>query len=345
MRAANGRVQPYRVRHWSIGNEIWGNFQVGHVDAETYARRCVEFARAMREVDDGLHLTAVGHVRNLLGRWNQRVADVAGASVDAIAIHSYTLNPMILTEEPDPEEKYLAIVAGPETVDAVLDESIAVIDAHWPGQKAEISYDEYGVREDLRITTPWKEVYTLRDGLCIAGIIQSMQQRAGRVRIGAQFGFANRLGLIDVEADSITETPCYQAFALLATNSGPLAVASNCRSESFGTSGLGTEPPHRDVPWLRVAATASRDRDRVWISVINRHPARAISAAVDIAGDWSPSARVSVLGGDGPDARNAAGAVPAVRLSRTDCDLERDDRGFARQFEPHSLTVLEISRA
>ncbi len=345
MRAANGRAQPYRVRHWSIGNEIWGNFQVGHVDAETYARRCVEFARAMRAVDDGLHLTAVGHVRNVLGRWNERVSEIAGASVDAIAIHSYTLNPMILPAEPDPEEKYLAIVAGPETVDAVLDESIAVIDAHWAGQKAEISYDEYGVREDLRTATPWKEVYTLRDGLCIAGIIQSMQQRAGRVRIGAQFGFANRLGLIDVEPDSITETPCFQAFALLATNSGPLAVASDCRSESFGTPGLGTEPPQQGVPWLRVAATASRDRDRVWISVINRHPGRAISATIDIAGDWSPSARVSVLGGDGPNARNAVGAVPAVRLSRSDCDLEQDDRGIARQFEPHSLTVLELSRA
>ena len=344
MRAANGREQPYRVRYWSIGNEIWGNFQVGHVDAETYARRCVEFARAMRAVDDGLHLTAVGHVRNLLGRWNERVAEIAGAYVDAIAIHSYTLNPAILSAEPEPEGKYLAIVSGPETVDRVLDDSIAVIDKHWSGASAEISFDEYGVREDLRTTTPWKEVYTLRDGLCIAGIIQSMQQRAARVRIGAQFGFANRLGLIDVEADSITETPCFQAFALLATESGPLAVASSCRSASFSTPGLGTEPPHREVPWLRVAATASEDRGRVWVSVINRHPDQAISAAIEIAGDWHPRARISVLGGDGPLARNAVGAVPAVRLSHSDCELDICDQGFTYLFEPHSLTVLELSR-
>lgn len=345
MRAANGRAQPYRVRHWSIGNEIWGNFQVGHVDAETYARRCVEFARAMRAVDESLHLTAVGHVRNVLGRWNERVADIAGASVDAIAIHHYTLNPVVLPAEPDPEEKYLSIVAGPETVDRMLDDSIAVIDEHWSGAEAEISYDEYGVREDLRTTNPWKEVYTLRDGLCIAGIIQSMQQRAARVRIGAQFAFANRLGLIDVEADSIAETPCFQAFALLATESGPLAVASSCRSESFDTTGLGTEPPQRDVPWLRVAATASDDRDRVWISVINRHPDQPIAAAIDVAGDWQPRVRVSVLGGDGPNARNAVGAAPAVRLSRTDRELAEGDRGFGHLFEPHSLTVLKLSRA
>ncbi len=347
MRAANGRAEPYRVRHWSIGNEIWGNFQVGHVDAETYARRCVEFARAMRAVDPRLHLTAVGHVRNVLGRWNERVAEIAGASVDAVAIHSYTLNPMILPAEPGPKEKYLAIVAGPETVDGVLDDSIAVIDAHWGGDGAEIAYDEYGVREDLRTTTPWKETYTLRDGLCIAGIIQSMQRRAGRVRIGAQFGFANRLGLIDVEADSIAETPCYQAFALLANNSGPLAIASECRSESFSTRGLGTEPPQRDVPWLRVNATASRDRDRVFLSVVNRHPEQAILAAIEFAGDWRPlaRARVSVLGGDGPTARNAPGAVPGVTLARADCELEADEEGFAHLFEPHSVTVLELTRA
>lgn len=346
MRAANGRAHPYRVRHWSIGNEIWGNFQVGHVDAETYARRCVEFARAMRAADPHLHLTAVGHVRNVLGRWNERVAAGAGGSVDAVAIHSYTLNPACLAAEPDPEDKYLAIVAGPETVDAVLDDSIAVIDRHWPGGAAEISYDEYGVREDLRTTTPWKEVYTLRDGLCIAGIIQSMQRRAARVRIGAQFCFANRLGLIDVEPDAIAETPCFQAFALLAGNSGPLAIESSCRVAAFDTPGLGTEPPRRDVPWLRVAATASPERDRVWISVINRHPRRAITAGITIAGDWRPAvrAKVSVLGGDGPDARNAPGAVPAVRLRRADCQLDPGG-GFDRLFEPHSVTVLELDRA
>ncbi len=347
LRAANGRAEPYRVRHWSIGNEIWGNFQVGHVDAETYARRCVEFAEAMRAVDPDLHLTAVGHVRNVLGRWNERVAGIAGASVDAIAIHSYTLNPVNLAEEPDPDSKYLAIVAGPETVDSVLDESLAVIDAHWGAGDAEISYDEYGVRVDLRTTTPWKEVYTLRDGLCIAGIIQSMQQRCARVRIGAQFNFANRLGLIDVEPDSIAETPCYQAFSLLANNAGPLAVASTCRSEGFSTFGLGTEPPQRDVPWLRVAATASNDRDRLWVSVINRHPQKAISADISIAGGWRPDprARVSVLDGDGPNARNAPGAVPAVRCSRADCAMAIGDNGFAHVFEPHSVTVLELARA
>ena len=171
-----------------------------------------------------------------------------------------------------------------------------------------------------------------------------MQQRSARVRIGAQFGFANRLGLIDVEADSITETPCYQAFALMAVHSGPLAVASSCISESFSTPGLGTEPPRQDVPWLRVAATASEDRDRVWISVINRHPGRPISAAIDIPGEWRTRARLSVLGGDGPDSRNAVGAVPGVRLSITDCQLDTADRGFTHLFEPHTLTVLELSR-
>ncbi len=346
LRAANGREQPYAVRYWSIGNEIWGNFQVGHVDAETYALRCAEFARAMRAVDPGLHLTAVGHVRNVLGRWNERVAGIAGDCVDAVAIHSYTLNPAVLAEEPDPEQKYLAIVAGPEAVDSVLDDSIAVIDGHWIGNApAEISYDEYGVRETLRLTTPWKEIYALRDGICIAGIIQSMQLRSARVRIGAQFSFANRLGLIDVDADSVSETPCYQAFSLLANNSGSLAIDSSCSVEGFDTPGLGTEPPLRAVPWLRVAASASSDRSRIWLSVINRHPRRAIAARVGVAGNWRPDGRVGamVLGGCGPNARNLPGGTLEVWLEQRELDLAVEPAGFSYLFEPHSVTVLELT--
>ena len=346
LRAANGHYEPYRVRHWSIGNELWGNFQVGHVDAETYARRCIEFARAMRTADPSIHLTAVGHVRNTLGRWNERVARAVGAEVDAIAIHAYALNPMILASEPDPEDKYLAIVGGADSVASMLDDSIAVIDAHWSGAKpAQISYDEYGVREDLRLSSPWKERYRLRDGICIAGIIMAMQERCQRVRIGAQFAFVNRLGLIDAEADAILESPCYLAFALLANHRGPRAVAATCQVPSFSHDGLATEPPLAHAPWLRVAATASTGGQSIWLEAINRHPSLPIIANVEVAGVGSiaRSAQVFELGGSGPLARNEFGAPAEVYSSERSVDLTPVGNSFEHQFPPHSVTVIELS--
>ena len=39
LRAANGHPEPYGVRLWCLGNEMDGDYQAGHVPAQTYAER------------------------------------------------------------------------------------------------------------------------------------------------------------------------------------------------------------------------------------------------------------------------------------------------------------------
>ena len=86
MRAANGHPEPYRVKYWELGNEIWGNWVRGHSDAETYARNAVRYAEAMRAVDPSIELIAVGD--NDMA-WNQAVLRIAGGAIDYLAIHHY----------------------------------------------------------------------------------------------------------------------------------------------------------------------------------------------------------------------------------------------------------------
>lgn len=38
LRRANGHPEPYRVRYWGLGNEMYGEWQVGAVSAEEYVR-------------------------------------------------------------------------------------------------------------------------------------------------------------------------------------------------------------------------------------------------------------------------------------------------------------------
>jgi len=39
LRAKNGHPEPYGVKYWEIGNELYGNWQIGHCTAEEYAER------------------------------------------------------------------------------------------------------------------------------------------------------------------------------------------------------------------------------------------------------------------------------------------------------------------
>jgi alpha-N-arabinofuranosidase len=75
MRAANGHPDPFGVKLWEVGNEIWGDWVRGHSDAETYARNYIRYAKAMRAVDPSIKLIAVGD-NNM--NWNRTVLRTAG---------------------------------------------------------------------------------------------------------------------------------------------------------------------------------------------------------------------------------------------------------------------------
>jgi alpha-N-arabinofuranosidase len=59
-RAANGHPQPYNVKFWGVGNEPWGDWQLGHTSVEQFALKHDLFAKAMRKVDPTITLVAGG---------------------------------------------------------------------------------------------------------------------------------------------------------------------------------------------------------------------------------------------------------------------------------------------
>ncbi len=60
MRAANGHPEPYHVKFWNIGNEMWGDWQYGYMSLAQYQVKHNHFAKAMRKVDPNIILIADG---------------------------------------------------------------------------------------------------------------------------------------------------------------------------------------------------------------------------------------------------------------------------------------------
>lgn len=61
LRAANGHPQPYHVKFWGIGNEMWGvSYQYGAMKLDQFEYKHNQFARAMKAVDPGIQLIASG---------------------------------------------------------------------------------------------------------------------------------------------------------------------------------------------------------------------------------------------------------------------------------------------
>ena len=60
MRAANGHPEPYKVRYWNVGNEMYGHWQLGHMALDQYVIKHNLFADAMRKVDPSIYIIAPG---------------------------------------------------------------------------------------------------------------------------------------------------------------------------------------------------------------------------------------------------------------------------------------------
>jgi alpha-L-arabinofuranosidase len=60
LRAANGHPEPYHIRFWGIGNEPWGEWQLGFMPVAQWELKHNMFAKAMRKVDPTIKLIAAG---------------------------------------------------------------------------------------------------------------------------------------------------------------------------------------------------------------------------------------------------------------------------------------------
>ncbi len=60
LRAANGHPEPYNIKWWGIGNEMYGSWQFGHMALDQYVVKHNMFAKAMRKVDPSITLLATG---------------------------------------------------------------------------------------------------------------------------------------------------------------------------------------------------------------------------------------------------------------------------------------------
>ena len=60
LRAANGHPRPYGIKLWGIGNEMYGDWQIGYTSLRWFEIKHNFFARAMRQVDPTIQLIASG---------------------------------------------------------------------------------------------------------------------------------------------------------------------------------------------------------------------------------------------------------------------------------------------
>ncbi len=84
-RADNGHPKPYGVKWWGIGNEMYGEWQLGHMPLSEYVNKHNRVVDAMRAVDPKIVPIAVGAV----GEWTKEMLTRSVAHMELLSEHTY----------------------------------------------------------------------------------------------------------------------------------------------------------------------------------------------------------------------------------------------------------------
>jgi len=85
LRAKTGHSKPYGVKWWAIGNEMYGEWQLGHMSLEKYVQKHNKVVEAMRKIDPNMQAIAVGAV----GPWSKQMLTTCSDHMSLISEHLY----------------------------------------------------------------------------------------------------------------------------------------------------------------------------------------------------------------------------------------------------------------
>lgn len=85
-RIANGCEEPHNVKYWSIGNENWGEHEIGAKSSEEWGRLVLESAKMMLRADPTIELSAAA-LTDL--DWNINLLKKARTRLKWVSIHEY----------------------------------------------------------------------------------------------------------------------------------------------------------------------------------------------------------------------------------------------------------------
>ena len=339
LRNTNGKSTPWGVKHWEIGNEVWGWWTPGHTDAATFATSYVQFRDAMYAKDSSLEFIGEGGDGNSASQaWNTTLVQTADSKIDQVAVHYYSPQP--LPQNYSSSDVYSASLGAALTIGDRLSASGDAILANSTNdiKLAVLEHAAMYFNEEHRRTR------TLEGGLAEAGILNLLMRRPDLNEINAASTLVNFWdgGSFRVGNRGSFVTPSYEVQRLVAAQHGPLLVKSSSTSSTYNAPAMGNLPARSNVPYLDVTTTRSADGTKLYVSVLNRDPASATTTSISIAngGTIGSSATARTVNSASYLDQNTWQNPTAVQLATS--TVTGVGSSFSYSFPAHSYTVLTI---
>jgi alpha-N-arabinofuranosidase len=310
LRTKNGHRQPFGCKWWSVGNEMYGDWQLGHMPLADYVKKHGQFAAAMRQVDPTIQLIAVGST----GAWDEAMLAGNADNMSLISEHFYCQErPGLMSHVAQVPAQIRRIAEAHRgyrrTIPALADKNIRVALDEWNYWYGPHVYGELGTR------------YFLKDALGIAAGIHEYSRQSDIIFIANYAQTVNVIGAIKTTKTAAAFETTGLVLKLYRAKFGQLPVEV-----------AGAPQP------LDVAAAWREDRSALTVSVVN--PTRSEQTLQVALPDLSmpATARLWRISGTDERAYNEPGKPPVVAIQET----AAAPFGASLSIPPMSISLFEL---
>jgi alpha-N-arabinofuranosidase len=355
LRAANGHAQPYNVKHWEIGNELWGRWQDRWTTAEGYVDRYRRFVKALREVDPGIKIYACGAPVMWGKNWNDTL--IAGASD---ILHATTDHPLIGGQVPadtEPLDVFRDFMAVPGVLEqkwAALENDmknaginnprLAVTELQMFAHITRLSSDDAPrLLSNETLVSPATHAEALYDVLIYHAAIRLVPF----VEMVTHSATVNHGGGLRKTRERVYANPCYYARAMFAAfgDAVPLKIELSCPTQVAPLVLPDLKNVTSDCSYKIIDALAAQSQDgNLLVSIVHRGTSGPIDLEITIKdSDVTGRAEIQTLTADIPWAANTLEKPEAITPITTTGKIENGKMVIT--VKPYSVLKITASRA
>ena len=281
LRKQNGRLKPWNVTYWGVGNEAWGCG--GNMRPEYYADKYREYATFMTgwSNDKKIYRIAAGANSGDLNWTEVLMKTIPLNMIEGIGLHHYAVIDWDKKGSATDytEQQYFTTMKRALYMDELINKNEAILDKYDPKKKIGLVVDEWGGWYEVEPGTNPGFLYqqnTMRDAILAASTLNIFNNHSERVRMANLAQAINVLqSVILTQEEKMILTPTYHVMEMYNVHMDATFIPLNVKSEDY-------EFGKEKLP--AISASASKDSvGKVHISMANIDMNKEQQITIDVS--------------------------------------------------------------
>jgi len=282
LRIENGRKEPWKVKFWGVGNEMWGCG--GNMTPEYYSNIYKQYTTFMTDWTNSDNMFRIASGANVDDYpWTEvLMRDIPKNLIEGVALHSYSF-----VEWNDKgsaidfnASQYFSTMQTALKMDELITKHTAIMDKYDPDNKIALIVDEWGGWYNVEEGTNPGFLYqqnTMRDAMIAGTTLNIFHKHANRVKMANLAQTVNVLQApILTEGEKMILTPTYHVLNMYKVHQNAQLIPITFDSSKYEVNG-------ENLP--AISASASKNKNgEVHISLVNIDLNEEQSVTIDVSG-------------------------------------------------------------